>query len=550
MAITITRQRLEEIVNRNIAQFSQFVTDTLNTFSRVRKLSWTPHFLRKVQISSYDEQGESQQPTQPYAVKAKLSGYELGAISQMSFFPKLKAIKLENGEVLTPEHQRVLIDYFDRVSKEIHRGISRDAGGPYEAHPIDMIKWYVKTAKSLRLPIDYRPISVDLLHDVAETKLKAISDEINEARKQGLEDKVESLTSQVKVVRAEFVNNLYDDLVEHVQKYAIENGLSENQTRALITHGALIIGAIDWLTRHIEDKEVIQSADALRRIYTVSQYATTGVGGPFQSRVLEVLGVKEGYEPAESYTLRLLKRVLDRIALSLEVKRRFSNAEAEELEDILHNNPWFREVYGKINFKGQDYARAYILDIVFRNYVILHNINGALVNHGRQIYEQRKSNPLAYQYFRGLQRAREVLLEITGRIIQEKIKSYEEEFEGEEVRGSPYLKREAECIRKGVEDLNPSHFEIVTGYGPITRLNRLDAELSKKQWASFEESWYAKLENYKDWLMLAGLDERFTDTRRNRIKRGNYQLFTIDGLTDKLEINPARIVRYTVPGRA
>ena len=148
---------------------------------------------------------------------------------------------------------------------------------------------------------------------------------------------------------------------------------------------------------------------------------------------------------------------------------------------------------------------------------------------------------VAFDFMRTVIEAGSRLRPNNDKIIGEMIKSYEAEL-GEKVTGP---------IKKKVERTNPEEFEIITGYGPITRGAKLDAEyIDRKRWGELDEGVDGKIENYKDILYFKELGKRFSEPTRNvlDLDRGIFSLFTIDGLTYQLKFtfnpSPRSVRRY------
>ncbi len=472
--------------------------------------------------------------------------YDLGYIVDMDSFPKDKF----------KPHELALIDYSDRVSKNVHKGLSRDVGGPYETHPKDMLDEYFEICSRLGISPDYRVVSTIIQHDIMENyrKIKQLSEELkHDIRKneklhrrrlvnKGLEERIESLITQIKEQRVKFVKELYSYQNLFTRDYTKANGLEEGIEQLMLKDGVFILGDVDWLTRYIEERFFLSSAYFLSQRHSINEYRDLGIGGPFQSEVMNALGIENGQEPQDYFWARNLGRVLDRNSLSNERKLRFSLDSAKRHEDTLQSDPTLREIYGKIDFWGKDMPRAYNLNILYRNFVVLHNLNLALGSYGKNTFEHRSIDPFAFDLMRVVIEAREHLIQINDRITDELKESYREDLGG----------RIASEVEKEVKETNPEEFEKVTGKGPISRGAKLDTEyIDRRKWEELDEGIVGKIENYRDVLYFKKLREIFSDTKRNvlDLERGIFSpLFTIDGLTYQLKVtynpSPGSVTKY------
>ena len=187
-------------------------------------------------------------------------------------------------------------------------------------------------------------------------------------------------------------------------------------------------------------------------------------------------------------------------------------------------------MYGGVKFTAEEMPSLYVMKLLYRNYVVLHNANLALSSYGGKIASEKGKNPsadAAYAYLFGIENARQELLRENVMMIAELKTVYESRIGGER----------ALQIRNGMdkeEKDNPLQYEAITGKGPISRGARYDpvprGELRKMDAGEMEE-------NYRDVLGFEKLQQRFLDPVRNMVdfSRGYFSLFTINGLTDKLE---------------
>lgn len=110
------------------------------------------------------------------------SGYELGRIAGMSFFPS----GLNAAEI-------ALIDHSDMIAKKVHRDESRYMGGPYDEHIKDMLILYQQIGAAvgqeygIRLQARIRDLVSIILHDVVEDDrgIKELRDKLREIKSNG-----------------------------------------------------------------------------------------------------------------------------------------------------------------------------------------------------------------------------------------------------------------------------------------------------------------------------------------------------------------------------
>src|SRR3989338_4059873 len=166
-----------------------------------------PHFFSR---DTTPRNGEKRNDKgEPMNVKTR-SGHELGYLVGMSWFP---ANKFTEAELK-------FIDYSDRESKAVHRGLDRKAGGVYQEHPYDMIKNHIQIATHVGLPLDYKRIISRLRHDDLEhyQRVKDLLMELQSARAKvsmssiyyGNEpSEIAELRGQIKKAREEYIESAY-----------------------------------------------------------------------------------------------------------------------------------------------------------------------------------------------------------------------------------------------------------------------------------------------------------------------------------------------------
>ena len=458
-------------------------------------------------------------------------GHELGRLVGMGFFP--------SG--FTPA-EIALIDFSDDIAKRVHNGESRQMGGPYDEHVKDMTIIYsqISRAVSAEYGISMKPTPRDvisiILHDVVEDHptINALRKELRAIKSNGAGNGNNNasafVVSQIKAQREGIVSKLYKDLIGFSGSQDFVR-LLNGQEGNLALNISSSMGIVDWLTRHTEDSEYYQSVFHLCRMHSREEYKRGARGGPFQKYAMGALGMLEGgLEPTDYFAARVFLKLLDRIALSRERTPRFDKEDVAELERGFQQNEWLKQMYGGVKFTAEEMPSLYVMKLLYRNYVVLHNANLALSSYGGKIASEKGKNPsadAAYAYLFGIENARQELLRENVMMIAELKTVYESRIGGER----------ALQIRNGMdkeEKDNPLQYEAITGKGPISRGARYApvprGELRKMDAGEMEE-------NYRDVLGFEKLQQRFLDPVRNMVdfSRGYFSLFTINGLTDKLE---------------
>ncbi len=494
----------------------------------------------------------------PPGIVTSASGYQLGPITKMNFFP---------AGNYDPNHL-ALVDHFDRFSKEIHkddtpkRKLSRHLGGPYEAHPIDMLRvgydifsrLEASAGENVRNILMKDPVFPACIigHDIPEdfSKIRELNSErkaklvkyyaLTSAPESGgsfesqtdnlekaireTEAEIQTVNGEIKGIRTKFVRDWHQTNLDFISAHASGNGLSAAAHSDLVLASVLAVGVDDWLSRHTEVRLFHDSMYRINRIFTVGEYLASGVGGPFQTEVMAHLGLERTVqEPLHYFWRRVYAKAVDRIALSRERELRFKAVEAKELASLLEKNPHLKETYGGVDFSGRNGYRAYKLSLLYRNFIVLHNMALALNNYGQATFTQKSQDPVAFAYLHATLMARAYILEETKKIIDELKPSYKSS-----------LKNESGTIETDVINLAPSEIEQMTGDGPISRGMELDKPGTK--WAQLDNSVYHMSLNYRDALIFERLLRRFTDAERNKhdIGSGQFRLFSIGGLTDKV----------------
>ncbi|MEK6948858.1 MAG: hypothetical protein AABX34_01460, partial [Nanoarchaeota archaeon] len=330
----------------------------------------------------------------------------------------------------------------------------------------------------------------------------------------------------IKSQREKIVGKLYYDLLNFINSLGIDG----NKTQELRLESTIAIGAVDWLTRHTEDREYYQSVYQLCRMHKGEDYEKGLRGGPFQKKVMETLGVNtNSLETTDYFAMRDFYKLFDRVTLAREREPRFEDEEAKELEQAYRQNEWLKNMYGEnVNFRAENMPGLYVMKLLYRNYIVLNNVNLALNEYGNGIVEEKEKSPAAHAYLLGIIKAREMLLEENVKMAVELRHRYESSL-GEE---------KAAQIREEVDTLegqDPLQFEVITGEGPISRGSRYDPMPRRMLW---EMDRTEVEENYKDAIGFEKLQQRFLDPARNYIdaRAGVFRLFSIDGLTDKLSV--------------
>lgn len=454
-------------------------------------------------------------------------GYEFGRIASMSFFPS----GLNVAEI-------ALIDHSDMVAKEVHRDESRYMGGPYDEHVKDMLILYQQiraTAEQeygIRIQARIRDLVSIILHDVVEDdrginelryKLRDIKSNGGGAESQGVGSFV---ISMIKGQREKIVNRLYSEMLGSIQSLSRDG----KDVSGLSLEAAIALGAVDWLTRHTEDREYYQSVYHLCRMHKRGDYIEGLRGGPFQKEFMSLLGAApESFEPTDYFAMRVFFKLLDRISLASERKPRFGDEEARELEQACQQNEWLKNMYGEnVNFRAENMPGLYVMKLLYRNYIVLNNVNLALNGYGSRIVEEKGQNPAAYAYLLGIIGARKLLMEENAKMKDELKQKYGMGL-GEERDYS--IREETDAIEKA----NVAQFEVITGEGPISRGSRYDS-MPRRMLEDMDKTEIE--ENYRDAIGFEKLQQRFLDPARNYIdvSSGVFRLFTIDGLTDKLSV--------------
>jgi len=484
-------------------------------------------------------------------------GEEYGYIIDMSSFPRH----------LFSDAELALIDYSDRRSKEIHYGVSgRRMGGVFERHPLDMIDLHYKIARqvaeqivsmgilppdrSLSHVLDYRGVISKRRHDDYEDpktlkkdsyRFKELTRKLNMTKPDYKE--MRDLQQSIKREREKIINTEFDKQNEFIEATANRLNLDERTKQAYILGGAIAIGVDDWLTRHIEEQSFTGSMYRMSRRYNVGEYNPNEHivrGGPFQPQLIALLGLsdKDVMEPAEYFLMRLYDKTLDRISLSMERAPRYRQkprkfvgipflnpdydwSRAAELKSLFRDQQ-LRSIYGEnVSFRAADMPRTDVLDMLYRNAVVLHNIDDALVSHGGGIAKQKKQNPAAFVYLLAILKAREYLKQESEKIIAELRVSYESDL------GPKESKKEQKDIDE-IAKTNPEEYREITGQGPITHGFRYETGRLENR----EKKDDQVLTNYRDVLGFEKLIQNFEIPQQNKVDldRGVIRLFRIKGL--------------------
>ncbi len=454
-------------------------------------------------------------------------GHELGRIASMSFFPS----GFGAAEI-------ALIDNSDRIAKEVHRDESRYMGGPYDEHIKDMLILYqqirvvLEQEYGIRLQARIRDLVSIILHDVVEDdhgiselrdKLRAIKSNGGGAESQ---DAGGFVISVIKGQREKIVNRLHSEMLGSIRSLSSDG----KDVSGLGLEAAIALGAVDWLTRHTEDREYYQSVYHLCRMHKRGDYTEGLRGGPFQKEVMNALHVgAESLEPTDYFAMRVFFKLLDRVALAKERNPRFNDEEARELEQACRQNVWLKTMYREnVNFGAENMPGLYVMKLLYRNYIVLNNVNLALNEYGGRIAGEKEKIPAAYAYLLGIVKAREMLLEENAKMAAELRHRYER-YLGEEKAAQ--IREEFDAL----ERQDPLQFEVITGRGPISRGARYDS-MPRRMLGEMNKTEVE--ENYKDVIGFEKLQQRFLDPARNYVdvSSGAFRLFSIDGLTDKLSI--------------
>lgn len=484
-------------------------------------------------------------------------GHEIGYLVNLSWLPIGELFP--NGEYTDEQIALRLarMDYSDRRTKSIHVGQSRTHGGVYEEHPMDMVRLYFEIMKKAGARPKYNTAFAIDEHDNLEkaqpidklqTDFKNERKRAREADKDSVAETVltetpemRKLRNQIKTTRRRLVTDWYSDSNSFVANFAKAYGISDADQGVVIVDGAIALGLMDWMTRHTEQKYFHTSMYPYHIWQKLSEYLSSKRGGPFQANLMELLGVPlDGVEPPEYYLERVLIRSIDRIALSRERKPRFNARQTRELEEEFRRHGWLRELYGElkkkpddregIDFRGKPEQRPYQLNALYRNFIVLQNVHFALQRYGGDMVRLRQENPTAYSTFLAVIIARDYLLEETKNIIDGLGESYERDLArvGNGIVAS---------AKRSVGERSEREKSEITGEGPISRGVKYDTWYKHKL-PHLDVDQLDRIENYKDVLAFGELWTRFTDTARNVIDvdRGLFRMFTIKGLTDKLQV--------------
>ena len=549
--------------------FDDFVTKLYLSRTRIVDLSSEIlHKLPYLNRFSLDGQIQPNGPdtgnSTPKVVKTSW-GEEIGYLVHMNSFPR--------KFFADPEVD--LIDYSDRRNKDIHRGAkhSRKKGGVYDKHPLDILDVHYRVASEVAPQlIETTGISLDsvlriLLHtpffiakkrhdDFEDHKdVEDATNEFKETVKKAMQvDPTLTKTTleyknlldsreEVKKKRAGVVNKEYTAQTEAISDIADRYSLDDRERSKLLLVGDIAIGVIDWSARHIEETFFTGSMFRLTHLYSIDDYVNQGRGGPFQTYLMGRLGIKHGKEPLDYLAGRMYLRLLDRIVLSRERKPRYKDErktinplhnewwKAKELESLFNKYQFLREIYGEgIEFRVEEaISRPDLLDTLYRNSVVLKNVDFAVTRYGGAMVKQQKRNPVAYAYLLAILKAREYLIQENMNIINELKPSYKRDLGR---KGS----REVE---ERVLSLPSLEFEMVTGEGPISNGFRYETgmRINKENGDEFQVR-----QNYQDLLAFEQLTSRFLDPQRNLIdtKKGKFSLFVIEGLEDGISfaLNP------------
>jgi len=479
-------------------------------------------------------------------------GEELGYLVYMDSFPKRF---FSDAEIS-------LIDYSDRRDKEVHRGEGRKMGGVYDVHPLDILATHYRIVAEiaqdaiqttgleleqiLRMLMDPRFVIPAKGHDRVEDheNLKVPVDKFKKARQRAIRNdqrlvqetpeyqEMMDWRGTIKRIRAEIVTKEHEAQTTFIHGLGINDG----DIAKLLLVGDFAMGIMDWSARHIEENFFTASMFYLRQRYFVSDYTEQGRGGPFQARLMQRLNLSRGMEPLEYMLERLYLRLLDRVVQSREITPRYTKQQATELESKFEQHKILRDMYGEVarrpNEKGVRFRveagmpRPDLLDILYRNDVVLTNIDYALRNYGRTVVRQQKRNPMAYLYLLAILKARDYLI-----AENDKIGSTEQGKESGLVKSykGDLGKRVAAEIEANVASLPPHEFEMVTGEGPITNGFWYEAGYRGNKEDGNEQQ---LRRNYDDVLRFDRINSNFKNPQRNiaDLKTGKFDLFVIEGI--------------------
>ncbi len=481
-------------------------------------------------------------------------GHELGSIVDMSFFKPYSGM-FSSGEM-------ELMRFADWRSRDLHKGESRLMGGPYQEHTIDFVMEYIEISKEaserykVPLSLDVAMIISSLEHDIEEDHpdiaklrghLKAASSKALDHGQQETKEMAD-IRGQIKKTRRKIVGRFYGQSIEFISSLVKNKAITSEEAERLRMVSVTALGNTDWLTRHTEQRNFLESVYHLSKRHSVEAYTTSERGGPFQARLMGLFGLKgSDLEPKDYFLSRPLGKCIDRIILSTERAPRFTTQEALELEQIFQDNPKLKDTYGKgIDFRGKEMPRAYKLNLLYRNFVVLNNMNSALNEYGAKVVGAKDKDEKDYSPLASVLAARERLLRKNKEIIEELKGSYEGTFTKYQIEhGGDNLAADIQNIIDTVEDLNPYEFDRITGEGPISRGFKLDA-IYRDRWHEIDMSVVHWIDNYRDVLGFEKLQQRFSDPSRNiaDLRAGVFEFFTVRGMTDTLkpEIEPPRRV--------
>ena len=464
-------------------------------------------------------------------------GHQMGPIIGMDSFP-INEFTL--AELL-------LMDYDDRQMKRIQKGRSRKMGGPDDEHSKDLILVDLEINRRLEQRYGLRLkgevyFSSDIRHDYGENDevIDRLRRELKVLRSNGTaadSARVHDIVSRIKARREAIITSAYEGRMNFIRLLHSSGIADDNERGILERRCAVTMGVVDWAARHVEDREYYQSAHHLFRMHTAREYIKYGRGGPFQKKVMDVLQIgPDDPEPTNYFAIRLYLRLRDRTALSRERKPRFTEEQAKELDGILQGNHELMDTYGAVNFRAErkrGFSRPYVLRLLYRNSVVLHNVGEALNKYGQKISEERDDNDKtrdAFDYLLKIAEERELLVKESIGMIMGLKRSYERSLRRKGIDVKELQKRVDE-----IERTDPKQVEVITEDGPITsgvgydalpgrELNRLDRYLE------------GRIQNYIDVLINEKLFSKFADQQRNVVDpyAGIFSLFTIEGLTDRL----------------
>jgi hypothetical protein len=457
--------------------------------------------------------------------------FEFGSIIYKPFFPT------DDLEL----HQVNLVDKADRLNKSMHIGDSRDFGGPYEAHTDDMARLYVRECRKLGIKPDYMTIATIILHDFFEEhpdlhSLSKAYKKLKEKEKaKGMQYESEGsleLKGRIREMRLALGRQSSARAREVIDEIGLSFTLGQEEKEKMVQDVMFSLITADWLTRHTEERYFRGSMALLFKIHAGED--ANKVLTPFQIETMMGMGIdpmKGG--PLRGFTHRSLLKVYDRIVLSRERRARFESGEARELDGILRRDPVLQKVYGNVSFRAKEIPVAYGLNLLYRDFVVLHFLNISLSNYGSRIYQEREKDPVAYQHLRLIDRARKMLLSETGSMVRGLRVHYESTL------GRKNARRIREAIEARVRK-EPNLARDMTGEGPISRGISLDA-YSRNDWADIERDWEA---NYRDAILFGFLRRNFTKTGNgNEVRYLNsgpvsFNLFHIGGLHGDTYVPP------------